>query len=93
MYRLVGLFLACVAVVGISFTHGDLAAQPAADKQLICHVSPEEGDHIIEVALPAVNDHVERHGDCLIGSTDRTLIDQPCDASDADGDNNCDVQP
>jgi hypothetical protein len=56
-------------------------------------VSLDEGDHIIEVALPAVDTHLENHGDCLVNSTDRSLIEQPCDATDVDGDDICDVQP
>ena len=93
MWRLMGLAAALAALVGLPLTHGTLAAQPAAEKQLLCHVSVEEGAHIIEVALPAVDTHLEKHGDCLINSTDRTLIDQPCDATDANGNDICDVQP
>lgn len=93
MFRLMGLSAALLALAGLTLTHGDLSAQPAADKQLLCHVSPEEGDHIIEVALPAVAAHLEQHGDCLINSTDRSLIDQPCDATDANGNDICDIQP
>ena len=93
MLRLVGVLATLLALVALTLSHGVLSAQPAAEKQLICHVSPDEGDHIIEVALPAVDTHLERHGDCLINSTDRSLIEQPCDATDAGDDDICDVQP
>ncbi len=93
MWRLTGVSLAALAFVGLTMSHGMLSAQPAADKQLVCHVSPDEGDHIIEVSVNAVPAHLEEHGDCLINSTDRSLIDQPCDATDANGNDVCDVQP
>jgi hypothetical protein len=69
------------------------AGQPAADKQLICHVSDDSGAHIIEVARPAVPAHLAHHGDCLINSEDRTLIGDPCNPTDANNDDVCDVQP
>ena len=92
MWRLTGVLVAVLAIVGLAMSHGRLSAQPAADKQLLCHVSPDEGDHIIEVSVNAVPAHLD-HGDCKINSTDRSLIEQPCDATDADGDDVCDVQP
>jgi hypothetical protein len=73
MRRLMGVSVAVLALVGLSLSHGLLSAQPAADKQFVCHVSPDEGDHIIEISVSAVPKHLENHGDCLINSTDRTL--------------------
>jgi hypothetical protein len=93
MWRLTGVTLGTLAVLGLTMSHG-LLAQPEG-KQLLCHVTEEtdEPDVIIEVAPAAVPSHLEEHGDCLINSTDRSLIGQTCDATDADGDNTCDVQP
>ena len=48
---------------------------------------------LLEVSVSALPAHLENHGDCKINSTDRSLIEQPCDATDADGDDVCDVQP
>jgi ABC-type sugar transport system substrate-binding protein len=93
MWRLMGVLAAVLALAGITMLHGAVSAQAAAEKQILCHVSPDEGDHFIEVSVNAVPAHLRNHGDCLISSTDRTLIDQPCDATDADGDDICDVQP
>jgi len=97
MWRLMAVFVALAAMVALTMVHGTVYAQPngrpAADKQLICHVSDDNGAHIIEVALPAVPAHLRNHGDCLINSTDRTLIGQPCDPTDANNDDICDVQP
>ncbi len=87
-----GLFAAVLALALLTLSHGTPTVQ-AADKQLICHVSPDEGDHIIEVSVNALPAYLENHGDCLINSTDRTLIEQPCDVTDANGDDICDVQP
>ena len=92
MWRLTGVLVAVLALVGLAMSHGRLSAQPAADKQMICHVSPDEGDHIIEVSVNAVPAHLN-HGDCKINSTDRSLIEQPCDATDANDNDICDVQP
>jgi len=55
-------------------------------------VSEDEGDHIIEVSVNAVPAHL-RHGDCLIGSTDRELIGDACDSTNEDDDDQCDNQP
>lgn len=85
--------VAVVGLVALVTSHGSVSAQPAADKQLICHVSDDPGPHIIEVAVAAVPKHLERHGDCIINSTDRSLIDQPCDPTDANDNDICDVQP
>jgi len=96
MWRLMALLFALAAVVGLAMVHGSAYAQngdPAADKQLICHVTDDNGAHIIEVAEPAVPAHLRNHGDCLINSTDRTLIGDPCDPTDANNDDICDVQP
>jgi hypothetical protein len=101
---MMGVLLAVLALVGLSMSHGTPAAQAAAEKQLVCHVSGHgEGDadslggaeraHIIEVSVHAVPAHLRNHGDCLINSTDRSLIGQPCDATDANNDDICDVQP
>jgi hypothetical protein len=49
--------------------------------------------HIIEVSTKAVPAHLRNHGDCVITSTDRALIGQPCDATDANDNDICDVQP
>lgn len=93
MWRLTGVLVAVLAIVGLAMSHGRLSAQPAADKQLICHVSADEGNHIIEVSVNAVPAHLKNHGDCLIISTDRSLIGQPCDATDANDNDICDIQP
>ena len=66
---------------------------PAAEKQLLCHVTGNDGAHIIEVSVHAVPAHLRNHGDCIINSTDRSLIGQPCDATDANGNDICDIQP
>jgi hypothetical protein len=91
------MLLAVSALVGLAMVHSSVYAQPpgrpAADKQLICHVSDEEGAHIIEVAQPAVPAHLANHGDCLINSEDRSLIGDPCDPTDANADDICDIQP
>src|SRR5262245_20837748 len=52
--------------------------QPAAAKQLICHVADDAGALIIEVAERAVPVHLRNHGDCIINSTDRALIGDDC---------------
>ena len=93
MWRLTGVTLAMLAMLGLTMSHGLMAAPPG--KQLLCHVTdePDEPDHIIEVALPAVPAHLEQHGDCLINSTDRSLIGQECDPTDGNGNDICDIQP
>jgi hypothetical protein len=91
------VLFALSALVVLTLVHGTVHAQaqgkPAADKQLICHVTDDNGAHIIEVALPAVPAHLREHGDCLINSTDRSLIGDSCDPTDANNDDICDVQP
>jgi hypothetical protein len=91
MRRLVLLLAAAVGFLVSMFSHEVLQAQP--QKQLICHVSGNSGAHIIEVSTNAVPKHLENHGDCIINSTDRTLIGQPCDATDANNNDICDIQP
>jgi hypothetical protein len=91
------VLIALSAMVGLATFHGTGNAQPpgrpAADKQLICHVSDDNGAHIIEVAQPAVPAHLRNHGDCIINSEDRSLIGQPCDPTDANQNDICDIQP
>jgi len=88
-----GVLVAVLALAGLTLSHGTPTAQAAAAKQLICHVSDAAGAHIIEVSVHAVPAHLANHGDCLINSTDRSLIGQPCDPTDANGNDICDVQP
>jgi hypothetical protein len=92
MWRLLSVLAVIACLAALTISHGARTAQ-AGDKQLICHVSPDEGDHIIEVSVHALPAHLDNHGDCIINSTDRTLIEQPCDATDANGNDICDVQP
>jgi hypothetical protein len=91
MYRLLGVVVAIVALGTLATFHGTPSA--AADKQLICHVTDDHGAHIIEVATAAVPHHLEEHGDCLINSTDRSLIGEDCNPTDANNNDICDVQP
>ena len=93
MWRLMGMVVAVLALLGLVMSHGTRTAQAAADTQLICHVSDDQSAHIIEVADAAVPAHLENHGDCLINSTDRSLIGEDCDATDANGNDICDIQP
>jgi len=97
MWRLLAAFAGVAALVGLMAFHGSAIAQPdgrpAADKQLICHVSDDNGAHIIEVAEPAVPAHLRNHGDCIINSDDRTLIGEPCDPTDSNDNDICDIQP
>jgi hypothetical protein len=89
--------LAIAALVGLTMFHGTVQAQPpgrpAAEKTMLCHVSDDNGAHIIEVADPAVPAHLANHGDCIINSDDRSLIGQPCDPTDANNNDLCDIQP
>lgn len=96
MWRLLGALLAVSLFVGMAAFHGTGYAQSGTTpehKQLICHVDDEQGAIIIEVADPAVPKHLEKHGDCLINSTDRSLIGDECDATDANTNDICDIQP
>jgi hypothetical protein len=88
-----GVFIAVLGLVGLAMSHGTTPARAAADKQLICHVSDNSGAHIIEVAVSAVPAHLENHGDCIINSTDRSLIGEPCNPTDANNNDICDIQP
>jgi hypothetical protein len=91
MWRMMGLVLGLSALVVMVSTHTPV--QAGQDKFLICHVTDDNGAHIIEVAEPALPAHLENHGDCLINSTDRTLIGDDCDATDANLNDICDIQP
>ena len=91
MRRRLGMLL--FTALGVMSLHSTLIAQGGQEKQLVCHKSGKSGrSHIISIAAPAVPAHL-RHGDCLINSTDSTLIGQPCDSTDANGNDICDVQP
>jgi hypothetical protein len=92
MWRMMSILVALLALAVLSVSHRPVSAQPAADKQLICHVADESRTFIIEVAVPAVPAHLA-HGDCLINSTDRDLIGDECDPTDANDNDICDVQP
>jgi hypothetical protein len=91
MRRLPVLIVSVLGFVGLLASHGAVHAQP--EKQLVCHVAGTSGAHIIEVSVNAVPAHLQNHGDCLIDSTDRTLIGEPCNPTDANGNDICDVQP
>ena len=97
MWRLMGVLLALTALVALATLHGTGYAQGNTQtregKQLICHVTDDNGAHIIEVADAAVPAHLERHGDCLINSTNRELIGDPCNPTDANNNDVCDIQP
>ena len=94
MWRLVGVV---VVVVGLgTLTMTIVSAQNGTvreGKQLVCHVSDDVGAHIIEISDNAVPAHLANHGDCLINSTDRDLIGEECDPTDANGNDICDIQP
>jgi hypothetical protein len=91
MHRLLGVLGVVIALGVLVMSHG--TPSQAADKQLICHVSGTSGAHIIEVAAAAVPAHLKTHGDCIINSTDRSLIGTKCDATDANDNDICDIQP
>ena len=93
MRRLAVLFAIVFSVLGLMMSHQVLLAQPPL-KQLVCHVSGKSGRaHIIEISQNAVPAHLRNHGDCLINSTDRALIGEPCDSTDANDNDICDIQP
>jgi len=92
MRRLLVLSVSVLAFMGLVMSHQVLQAAPPG-KQLVCHVTGNDGAHIIEIANPAVPAHLENHGDCLINSTNRELIGEPCDPTDANGNDICDIQP
>ena len=97
MWRLLGVLVALVALGGLATFHASSSAAPPETvpehKQLICHVADDSQSFIIEVSDDAVPDHLAEHGDCLINSTDRTLIKTECDPTDANGNDICDIQP
>jgi len=93
MWKLMGFLVVVSLVTSLAMFHSASPAQARADKQLICHVSDSQGAHIIEVAEPAVPAHLRNHGDCLINSTDRALIGEACDPTDANDNDICDIQP
>jgi hypothetical protein len=80
------------ALVVLVSTHSPVQAQ-GQERQLICHVPDDQPAFIIGVAAPAVPAHLENHGDCLINSTNFDLIGEPCNPTDANGNDICDVQP
>ena len=92
MWRMMGVVVAVVALAGLTMSHGKVSAGPAADKQLVCHVTDDSGALIIEVSVSAVPAHLAK-GDCLINSTDRELIGDSCNPTDANNNDICDVQP
>ena len=92
MRRFTVLLAAVFALAGLTVSHDALQAEPAG-KQLVCHVSDDSGAHIIEISENAVPAHLENHGDCLINSSDRDLIGESCDPTDANDNDICDVQP
>jgi len=93
MRRILGILAWLLALGAIAFSHSQSSAQPRAEKQLLCHVTGQSGAHIIEVSVHAVPAHLRNHGDCMITSTDRSLIGTPCDPTDANGNDICDIQP
>jgi hypothetical protein len=94
MKRLLSVLAALTVLAVLTTSHGNSAAQPpAGKKQLICHNADSTGAHIIEVSVHAVPAHLRNHGDCIINSTNRDLIGQPCDPTDANHNDICDVQP
>jgi hypothetical protein len=96
MWRLIVVLVAFAALVALATSHRVAYAQQGTvpeHKQLICHVSDDVGAHIIEVGDPAVPAHLRNHGDCLINSTNRALIGEPCNPTDANNNDICDIQP
>ena len=91
MWRVMGLLLGLSALVLLVSTHTPVQAKQ--DKVLICHVTDDNGAHIIEIAEPALPAHLENHGDCIINSTNRDLIGEDCNPTDANNNDICDVQP
>jgi hypothetical protein len=90
MWKLTGVLAAIAVLAALPLSHRNVSAQP--DLQLLCHVAGD-GAHIIAVSPNAVPAHLEKHGDCLINSTDRTLVGTACDATDANTNDICDIQP
>ena len=92
MWKLMAVVVGVGALVAAIGTHSPVFAQ-GQEKTLICHVADDQQSFIIEVAVPAVPAHLEQHGDCLINSTDRSLIGDECDPTDANDNDICDIQP
>jgi hypothetical protein len=92
MRRLTLLCLVVLGSFGLVISHDVLLAAPQG-KQLVCHVSGNSGAHIIWISVNAVPAHLRNHGDCLINSTDRTLVGAPCDPTNLIVDDFCDIQP
>lgn len=92
MKRLAGVCFAGLFLVGLTTSHLLWSAPPEGSKQLVCHASEDEGDHVIEISVNAVPAHLN-HGDCVVGSTDRSLIGKACDTTDDNNDDQCDNAP
>jgi flagellar motor component MotA len=92
MQRFMGVLVVVFALLGLMLSHGVTSVQAKAEKQLVCHVTGA-GAHIIEISVNAVPAHLRNHGDCLLTSTDRALIGEPCDPTDANDNDICDIQP
>ena len=95
MWRLLSVMVAVLALAGLTMLHGTTSAGPdPAKKQMVCHHSADTGgDTLIYIANQAVPAHLRNHGDCLVNSEDKTLVGQPCDRTDANNNDICDVQP
>lgn len=94
MKRVLGLLAAILALAILTMSHSSSRAAPDPDKkQLICHRADSTSAHIIDVSIHAVPAHLRNHGDCLINSTDRSLVGQPCNPTDSNHNDICDVQP
>ena len=93
MWRVMGVLVAMLALAGLTMFHGTTKADPdPAKKQMVCH-RDSIGAHLIYISNHAVPAHLRNHGDCLINSEDRTLVGQPCDLTDANDNDICDIQP
>jgi hypothetical protein len=87
------LFLTALGTVTLMGFHSPLVAQGDQGKRLVCHHSGKSGkSHVISVAASAVPAHL-KHGDCLLSSTDSTLVGQACDSTNASETDTCAVQP
>jgi hypothetical protein len=93
MKRVLGVLAALLALGFLTMSHSSKAAPAPEKKQLVCHRADSTSAHIIEVSIHAVPAHLRNHGDCLITSEDRSLIGQPCDPTDANANDICDIQP
>jgi hypothetical protein len=87
------LFLVALVAVTLMSFHSTLVAQGDQGKRLVCHHAGKSGrSFIISVAAAAVPAHL-RHGDCLLSSTDSTLVGQACDSTNVSETDSCGVQP